>query len=258
MTTLVLLHAVAAGALEPVAEALVQVRPFALRQGFVGSVANQHVPKLEGITRRQLAALRAHQLLPDQAKQRLTDVAGSHPAPIRASLMRRTRGPPRSLASRQSALQPATHRCGWRAAPVPTAGSPGDRYRLEPPSARRARRCGLRPRASRASLPCRAGCLRPRPGFASAVGLAGRRRRAGCPRSALVASSARGSRRSIVRFGRLPPQPGRTSSSSARAEADEQDRAVDSEVHDVVQQVQQGRLGPVDVLPDRDQRSVPG
>ena len=68
-------------------------------------------------------------------------------------------------------------------------------------------------------------------------------------------SSESGSSRTEVAFSLPPPQPGRMSSSSGRARQIEQDRGAARPVGEVLDEIEERRLGPVDVVEDENERS---
>ena len=63
------------------------------------------------------------------------------------------------------------------------------------------------------------------------------------------------SSRIVVAFSLPPPQPGRSSSSSGRATQSREDRRIPRPVGDVLDQVEEDRLGPLDVVEDHDLRA---
>ena len=83
-----------------------------------------------------------------------------------------------------------------------------------------------------------------------------RRRRAGVDRARRTLPRSSGSSRSDVAFSLPPPQPGCASRSSVRATQRRRIGASRDEVGDVLDEVEERRLGPLQVVEDDDQRPL--
>ena len=118
-------------------------------------------------------------------------------------------------------------------------------------SSRRGSRAGARPSPRR-----RAGFLRPPRG--SSPGASRRRRRREQPRDERVGSPAEsGSSSTVVAFSLPPPQSGRRSSSSGRAMQSSRIGASRLKVGDVLDEIEERLLAPVDVVEARRRAAAP-
>ena len=220
-------------------EPLVQLGARRLRQRVVRGVADQQVAEAEGVVAGELARVGADELLADEREQPLR-----RPAAPRARAPRRRRGgrpcPRRRRARAPRARRARAGRGARRAAPGSSA-------------ARRPRR---RPSpATSASISSTNSGL---PSAASRM----RARRPASTRRELLDQLVRLRRARAARAGRSSrsacrrAQPARRSSSSGRAMQSSRIGAPAAPVGDVLDEVEERRLGPVQVVPDDDERPL--
>ena len=229
--------------LEPVGEALVQLGARRLRQRVVGGVADQQVAEAERVVAGELRAVGADQLLAHERGQARRRPRGSSG---RERLRRRRGGRPRPRPRRARARARSCRRRAGRGARRAAPGS----------SAARRRSPSADSRSSASSSSTKSGL----PSAASTdPARAGRRR-------ALAAEQLVDQRVRLVRRERLEQHrrrvqlaaaPGRAPLEQLRpGHAEEQDRCVAREVGDVLDQVEERRLAPVDVVEDDDERPL--
>ena len=226
-----------------VGEALVQLGARRLRERVVGGVADQQVPEAEGVVAGQRRRRSGGRAPCGRARAAAT---GRRDRPARAPRPRPGGRPaPRPRRARAPrARTPAAGRAAPRAAPGSSSGTVTSLGRLldhrehlldeervplgggaDPLAERRDRAPGRRA-ARRSARRSR----RPR------AARAARRSRSACP----------------------PPQPGRSSSSSGRARQSSEDRRVAGPVADVLDQVEERRLAPLDVVEHDHERPLRG
>ena len=228
--------------LQPHGEALVQIGPGRLGQRVVRRIADQEVAKAVGVLADELRLVGADQLLAHEIRQPALDAASR-------------RAPSACTAPR------------WKTLPFDSATLEHPALgRLELVEPRREQRLDRRrhgtspsPESSHAVRPSprrRAGCLRPLRGCAP-----GDRGRASSSLSNRSSSSSvsvedNGSSRMVVAFSLPPPQPGTPVQEFRPREAQQQEGRLAREVGHVLQQVEEGRLGPVDVVEHGHERAT--
>ena len=215
--------------LEPGGEALVQVGARRLRQRLVGGVADQEVAEAEAVLAGELRPVGPDQLLADergQARRHLAPRRARAPAPRRGG---RPRPRPRPARAR-SARPGRAGRGGPRAAPAASAG------RRPRPSAVAGHRDHLLDEER--------------------VAAGG----AGDLRAQLAGEPLGDQLVDVLVAERLEPErdrPRRAALGQLRPRhAEQQDRRAGGEQRDVLEQVEEGLLAPLDVVEDDDQRSL--
>ena len=235
---------------EPAREPLVQVAPELLRQRVVGGVADQQMAEAELVV-----AGRADELLADERAERVVDPHRTSSSDRRSTALRRKRWP--STAARSSTCRSSRGSRSSRAASStwidggtgssrtsPDAVQQPSSIRIRSSSSRSATisstKSGLPPAACSIRARDRPRCTSPLP----------RRFRASRPVSA-------GGERLEEDRGRvvLAAAPGVAGVEELRSgHADDEERRVAHPVGDVLDQVEERRLGPVDVVEDDDER----
>ena len=247
--------AVARASLEPVGEAPVQVRPLRFRHGLVRRVADQQMAEPERVLAGDVGRSGRISSLRTRRSRWPRDVARRSPASsstTRAALEHLAHRPtPRSITARSS----ASSRSRRAASSAWIVG--GTATSLRSPAAIhvavRARAARRRP-ASRASPRRTAGCPRPprRSGPRASSGGRASPSRFAISASHLVLGSGSSE---IVGGVQLAAAPCRPVVEQLRPrQAEQQDRRVAGPVRDVLDQVEERRLGPVDVVEHDDQR----
>ena len=229
--------------LEPICEALVQLCAGRLRKRVVGGVSDQEMAKTERVVARDLRSVRSHDLLADEREQIRGDVVVTRfPSECGdgAAMEDLPSTEPRSTTARSRS--PSVSSRAWRSAWIVGGTS-------------------TVPSASRAS----SAISSMNSGFPSAVARI-RARVAGSTstssRSDFASASASptgsGSSSTDVAFSFPPPQPGRTSRSSGRATQRRKIGAFARPVDDVLDQVEERWLRPVQVVEDEDEGTLLG
>ena len=237
-------HRVGAGIalLEPVGEAQVQPRPALLGHRLVGGAVQQHVAEAEGVVARELGARRADEALAHEGEHGRAVVALAAVARERrerlavedGALDRRAREHVALVVGEpvDALLQQRAQRRGQRRARSRTTA----RSRTRPPARRRA---GCPPTAGRSGARRPAAAMRPRAGRDELLGVLGRERI-----------------EHREHAGALRAGPGRALLEQLRTrERDQHDGAV-RERCEVLDEVEQPGLGPVQVVERDHQRPV--
>ena len=234
---------------EPARGALVQLRASLLRDRRVGSLPDEHVAEPEAVLALERRRIGLHELLADERLQQRPR-ARRRARPGRAPSRRPTRRPPRSTAARWSTARSSSASRSRRAASTAWIVSgtraenvPGrDEVRPRSSSSMRTSswtKSGL-PAAARATSRARPAPSASRPPSRST--------------SRSVASGASGRRTSA---SDSPGGPGRAALEQVGPrEAEDEDRRRPAPAGEVLDEVEQRRLGPVDVVEDDEQRTL--
>ena len=224
--------------LQPVGEALVELGPGRLRQRVVGGVTDQDVPEAVGVVARELRRSPAGRAPCGRARE-----PPSRPvsAPSACTAPRWNTCP--STAPRSSTLRSSPS--SWSSRAASSAWTVGGTTTSPPP---------LR-RPSRPSPRRRADFRRPRRGSSRRAQRRSCRR--ACAISSSVSSGESGSSRTVVAFSSPPPQPAAGRAAPGRPRQRSRIGAPAAHGRGVLDEVEERRLAPVDVVEDHEQRRRP-